>query len=41
MIWLMMRQAALQRHWMVNQMMGGSPVTWQWHLAMVRMVYGF
>ncbi len=42
MFWVFMRQAALQRHWIFNQMVeGGCPVRWQLHLAIVRAVYGF
>ena len=42
MLWIVMRNAALRRHWYVNQMLeGGCPLRWQWHLAMVRAVYGW
>lgn len=41
MLWLIMRQAAVQRHWFVNQVCaGGCPVCWQWHMAVIRAVYG-
>jgi hypothetical protein len=41
MLWLMMRRAAVQRHWIVNQMLeGGCPIRWRWHMAMIRVVYG-
>jgi hypothetical protein len=42
MFWLMMRQAAVQRHWWLNQVFeGGCPYRWARHLAMIRIVYGW
>jgi len=42
MIWASMREAALWRHWWVNQVLEhGCPWCWQRHLAMIRAIYGF
>jgi hypothetical protein len=42
MFWLLMRQAAVQRHWIFNQTLeGGCPERWHWHMAVIRAVYGW
>src|SRR5690349_9015385 len=39
--WMLMRNAAVCRHYIAWRMAGGNPRSWAWHMAAVRSFYGF
>jgi hypothetical protein len=41
MIWHLLRLAAISRHRLVWRACGSDPKTWEAHMAMIRLVYGY
>jgi hypothetical protein len=42
MIWIIMREAAIQRHYLLHKALGAlDPITWSGHMQIVRNFYGW